>query len=424
MTYFTKLITKTIPAGLRAYSTNLDISFDKYCQWFVGFSDAESCFSIVPKRDATGVVNRFTFTFSIGLHIDDIDVLYTILKSLGVGAVRKTNNECKFTVADKEGIMKLITIFDKYNLNTTKYLDYLDFKEAFNLYHSRDGQVTEELKENILNLKNRMNTNRISFDLPSHHEIKITIYWLLGLIEGEASFNLFRNDLKPTFGICLSELQLPVIIKIKEFLAQNLGFDTNSIWKLEQTAGMSINAQKARGNSKSSVLFLIKNIHILHNYLIPFFDKLVFFSKKGKDFADFKIICKAIYYGAQRDEKIKSLIIKLSYTMNNFRLSSSKEVTEIMTKEELSLLKDFTPLVEHLPDGRVRDINSQVIIHQSCSSIYIITTPTGEILRTLSLNECASLIGVNIKTLSKHLDNVPNGITLKNYEVKRVRVYC
>lgn len=308
-------------------------------------------------------------------------------------------------------------------MNTTKYLDYLDFKEAFNLYLHRDGVVTEELKEILLNFKNRMNTNRISFYFPSHHEIKITINWLLGIIEAEGSFNLFRNDLKPTFGICLSELQIPVINKIKEFLVQNLGFDENSMWKLEQTAAIGINTQKARGNSKSSVLLLIKNTQILQNYLIPFLDKLVFLSKKGKDFADFKIICRAIYYGAQRDDKIQDLIIKLSYTMNNFRLSSSKEVTKIMTKEELSLLKDSTPLVEHLPDGRVRDINSKVIIHQSCSSIYIITTPIGEILRVQSLTECASIIGVNIKTLSKHLDNAPNGIILKNYEVKRVGVY-
>jgi hypothetical protein len=42
---------------------------------------------------------------------------------------------------------------DKYNLNTTKYLDYTDFKEAFNLYHSRNGVLTEELKDKIIKLK-------------------------------------------------------------------------------------------------------------------------------------------------------------------------------------------------------------------------------------------------------------------------------
>jgi len=360
--------------------------------------------------------------FSIGLHQDDIDVLYTIQKSLGIGTVRKSNNECKFTVNDIKGIQKLIAIFDKYSLNTTKYLDYIDFKEAFNLYYSRDGIVTEKLKETILNLKNNMNTNRTNFCLPSHHGIKITTYWLLGIIEAEGSFNLLRNDLNPTFGIVLTELQLPVIVKIKEFLKENLGFDSNSIWKLEQTAGMGINIQKARGNSRSSVLFLIKNLHILQNFLIPFFDKLVFLSKKGKDFNDFKIICRTIYYGIQRNDQMKSLIIKLSFTMNNFRLSSSKEETEILTNEEMSLLKNSTPLIEHLVDGRVRDINSKVIIHQSCSCIYIITTPVGETLRVLSLKESANLIGVNIKTLSKHLDD-KNEITLKDYVVKRVRVY-
>ena len=34
-------------------------------------------------------------------------------------------NSCKFTVIHKEDIYKLVSIFDKYNLNTTKLLDYL-----------------------------------------------------------------------------------------------------------------------------------------------------------------------------------------------------------------------------------------------------------------------------------------------------------
>ena len=208
---------------------SVDIEKAQFIQWFVGFAEAESCFSIVPKKDKTGKVNRFTFMFSIGLHLDDINVLYIIQKSLGIGIVRKSNTECKFIVNDVESIQKLITIFDKYNLNTTKYLDFIDFKQAFNLYYYINGIVTEKLKETILNFKNSMNTNRTSFILPSHHEIKITTYWLLGLIEGEGSFNLFRNDLKPTFEIVLTELQLPVIIKIKQFFLENLEFDINSI---------------------------------------------------------------------------------------------------------------------------------------------------------------------------------------------------
>jgi len=109
-----------------------------------------------------------------------------------------------------------------------------------------------------------------------------------------------------------------------------------------------------------------------------------------------------------------SLIIKLSYTMNNYRLSSSKSETQNLTNEELSLLKNSPPLVEHLEYGRVREIHSKVIIHQSCSCIYIIQTPVGETFRVVSLKESANLIGVNIKTLSKYLDD-KNEITLKDY---------
>lgn len=91
-----------------------------------------------------------------------------------MGNINVTDEECRLVVSDKEGIRKLISIFDKYNLNTTKYLDYLDFKKAFNLYHSRNGVLTEELKGKLIKLKSGMNTNRINFDMPSNH-IKITI---------------------------------------------------------------------------------------------------------------------------------------------------------------------------------------------------------------------------------------------------------
>jgi hypothetical protein len=72
--------------------------------------------------------------FKITLHQDDEGVLKYIKDRLGIGGVRFYKNECIFNVTDKEGIALLISIFDKYNLNTTKHLDFLDFKEAFYIY--------------------------------------------------------------------------------------------------------------------------------------------------------------------------------------------------------------------------------------------------------------------------------------------------
>jgi hypothetical protein len=157
-----------------------------FLKWFVGFSDAESNFSINPllKKDKVTIAS-FSFMFKISLHKDDEGVLRYINNKLAIGNVRLYKNECIFNVTDREGIKLLISIFDKYNLNTTKYLDYLDFKKAFNLYintpPSFEGRgainknsSAELVKNIVIELKNKMNTNRFNFDRPENSPIKIT----------------------------------------------------------------------------------------------------------------------------------------------------------------------------------------------------------------------------------------------------------
>lgn len=113
--------------------------------------------------------------FKIALHQDDTDVLEYIHRRLAIGHVRSYKTECIFNVTDREGIKLLISIFDKYNLNTTKYLDYLDFKEAFNLHINKDKDLeTKSIKDAIIELKNQMNTNRVNFDRPESSKILIT----------------------------------------------------------------------------------------------------------------------------------------------------------------------------------------------------------------------------------------------------------
>lgn len=152
----------------------------------MGFSDAESNFIInrIIKKEKTTNSNRnlysalgnswgsFSFMFKITLHKDDEMVLRYIHKKLGIGGVRLYKDECIFNVTDRKGVCLLIDIFDKYNLNTTKYLDYLDFKKAFIFYSNRSKG--DQVKDYILELKNKMNTNRIHFERPINYEINIT----------------------------------------------------------------------------------------------------------------------------------------------------------------------------------------------------------------------------------------------------------
>ena len=280
------------------------------------------------------------------------------------------------------------------------------------------------MKTSIEELKNGMNKKRIDFNMPADHKIIVTKSWLLGFIEGEGSFHLWRKDFVAVFGLVLTERQLPILEKIKEFLMNNLGFDSYSMFKLNYSSAISITPQKARNNSKASVLILIKNIHILNNYLVPYLDEMQFITKKGKDFKDFKLMCRLLYTGAHKNNEIKSLILKLSLTMNNYRLSTNTEQVEALSDSEMDTLVSAPPLIEHLSDGRQRDLATGKIIHQHSSSVYEVIKPNKEVVLTQTLFEAAEMAGVNIKTLSKALDVAyNNAAAIKGNTVKRVAVF-
>ena len=157
-------------------NNNTDANLEKFYKWFVGFSDAESNFIIVPQKIEGGDVKKFNFRFTIGLHVDDYHTLIKIQNKLNIGRVSVIKDECKFIVSKQVDIKKLINIFDKYPLFTSKFLDYLDFKKAFTLYYEIEGLVTQDLKDIIIALKNGMNTLRANFNMPLNHAIKINKY--------------------------------------------------------------------------------------------------------------------------------------------------------------------------------------------------------------------------------------------------------
>src|ERR1700735_2450860 len=224
----------------------------------------------------------------------------------------------------------------------------------------------------------------------------------------------------------MTERQLPLFIKIKEFLIKELNFNIYDKIKIENTSAIAINNQKARNNSQGSILLIIKNVNLLYNYLIPYLDSLEFITKKYKDYQDFKVLVKVVYYGGNKD--IKSIILKLSYNMNNYRLSTSTSKSETLSSEEKNKLLNITPKVERLKDGRLLDILSNKVIHQAESSIYKILNPEEEIFIVQTLTEAAKIVGVNIKTLSNKLDKEISDsdesmVNVKNFKVKRIGVF-
>ena len=135
----------------------------------MGFSDAEGSFMICPILSRkTNKIEVFSFKFTIGLHKDDAGVLNIIQSKLRVGKIYSYKDKHIFVVTKIEDINKLISIFSQYNLNTSKYLDFSDFKLAFTLYQKRE-KLTDALISKLLELKNNMNTKRIHFNMPENN---------------------------------------------------------------------------------------------------------------------------------------------------------------------------------------------------------------------------------------------------------------
>jgi hypothetical protein len=160
------------------------LTIEDFAHWFSGFCDAESTFYIADLE------NKFTFFFRIKLHLDDIKVLHYINKKLEAGTIYTYKNTATLTISKFEELQKLFNILEIKPLNTTKYLNYLAFKECCLLYYNRNKVVgcvalpqhkltlTERstLFNQIRALKNSMNSLRTNFILPNNHKIIITPY--------------------------------------------------------------------------------------------------------------------------------------------------------------------------------------------------------------------------------------------------------
>jgi hypothetical protein len=96
---------------------------------------------------------------------------------LHIGVIRKDLKDpvASYRVSGLKEIAIVIAIFKKFNLNSTKHLNFLKFEKAFKLYMeniSKEGRNT--IKPIITNLKEGMNTLQTDFNRPEDHKIVIT----------------------------------------------------------------------------------------------------------------------------------------------------------------------------------------------------------------------------------------------------------
>jgi hypothetical protein len=117
--------------------------------------DGEGSFKIVPNGDI-----GFVFRFEITLHVDDTPMLNFLQTKLNAGKVYSYDKFSVLSVWKAPEVAKIIAIFNSAPLNTSKQLNFLDFKKAFELYSQRTKQERSELKIIIDKIRSGMNSKR------------------------------------------------------------------------------------------------------------------------------------------------------------------------------------------------------------------------------------------------------------------------
>lgn len=65
----------------------MNFHYFQFNEWFRGFCDGESCFTIAPKSNKPF---SFEFSFRIQLHRDDLPLLEYLQNRLGMGSINPT----------------------------------------------------------------------------------------------------------------------------------------------------------------------------------------------------------------------------------------------------------------------------------------------------------------------------------------------
>jgi len=182
--------------------TTLSLNQNKelFYQWLVGFTDGDGTFSIAYQN------GKWSLAFKLSQHEYNMRLLYFIKSQLGVGNINKETKTkmVNYRIRDRKKLAKFIfPIFDKYSLLTSKYYNYLKFKEAYSILE--DTSLTKPQKDKLMfDLVKKVPSegyispawtivnNRVSNTNDAN--MVMSKAWLIGFTEAEGSFYLVNKS--------------------------------------------------------------------------------------------------------------------------------------------------------------------------------------------------------------------------------------
>lgn len=329
-----------LPSHLKKVMPNASKQF---LEWWVGFTDAEGSFAISSQQNWKYVSLRFV----IEVHLDDVEVLHKIAQTLGIGRVLENKNSktaLYFVTKFEDIISVLIPIFQEFPLQTSKYLDFSCFLEAAtiksnNTKNNGSAQLSNIDLIKLKKLKESMNSKRIisaKEDKILRNKVSINKWWLLGFVEGEGTFGY--KHLVPYFQIAQNEKNLFVLEAIEAYFLDTFN---NSEGANLNDVGVKYTLNKGTGVYSVT----IEKIDMNFKYIIPFFESMMFFSRKNLDYQYWVItviIHKLGYYYLPEGKKIA---LQISSATNKYRYTTNNSLNKIGLPSEDSIMK----LLDQIP---------------------------------------------------------------------------
>jgi len=128
--------------------------------WFAGFVDGEGCFHVQISYSKTTTTGKsVSLQFKIAQHSCDTLLLDKLCKQLGCGNFRvdSKNQVCFITITKLSDISsKIIPLFNQYNLQRSKRLDFEYFRKVAELIKNK-VHLTDKGLELVLKIKVVMN---------------------------------------------------------------------------------------------------------------------------------------------------------------------------------------------------------------------------------------------------------------------------
>lgn len=415
--------------NIKKLNNNLDIStfspFKFTEGWLSGFIQSDGSFTITFEKRTTGLLIRPKPIFVLTQDISEEKLFKSLHTYLGAGYITKNKNNVSLNITSLSDLKDILfPILDSHPLKYGKLTAYLIFKniveEMLNKNHlnlegllriiytsfelnKETGRRTEESKINLQKFLENKHGKLPKVELlssalgeplsevlieesvlPLPTRPNISLEFIAGLIDGDGSFNV-SFQIKPYRRVRVN------FTVVQETSCRELLYDLRSYFSCGNVYDLP-----SKASSKTSK-YIIDDISLILNTLVPILNKVNFNSSKSQDYEIMIKVCEALRLKSLKglSDEIFISIIELAYKKNKLenkgRISKEEfiqKVKNISSKKEVvsgksqgaTPLKGVAPLsvsnpqgvlsVERAPIAKGININSIQKRRLTTSSLY------------------------------------------------------